>query len=81
MSELRVSCLLYVLKEAVDGAPGVWEFVTDLEEEFVGNVETARGEFRVKSGVFRVLLLVKDGTDSEKMVWINWRWRLSLIHI
>lgn len=33
----------------VDGFPGIWEFVADLEEEFMGKLEVAAGEGGMES--------------------------------
>lgn len=33
----------------IDGFPGIWEFVADLEEKFMGELEFAVGERGVES--------------------------------
>lgn len=43
----------------------------------MGEVELAGSELRVESGLRRVLLLVEDGADSEKLVGVHRRNRFA----
>lgn len=72
-------CLLYVLKEAVDREPRSREFVANLEEKLMCEVEVNGGEFVVEFVFWRVLLL-KEGSANLKKVflvdggWWSWVW-------
>lgn len=60
------------LVEFVDGFPRIWEFVANLDEEFVGEVERCVGQAVVEFLVRGVLLLVEDSADSQEVGFVYW---------